>query len=258
MDKCKAKRILDIVDMQNDFMKPNGALYVQDAEKIIPDSNRFFQSLKTGDFDFALIKYDTHFEEAYDKNPESTQFPPHCIYNSWGWRMSTVMPSNTTTFEMDKNVFDMWAKKPSLKNLSFKTAFNRTAYKNLFKVNVSGKTMSRERFLKYMNIGEGTEVFVMGVASDYCVHDAILGYLKRGCNVTVMQDLVQGIGTDVPGRAATGKIEDVLKLPVFAPYVAAGKLSLSTSDQVLKILEQDKKNECQNKNCRRTTEPKRR
>ena len=86
------------------------------------------------------------------------------------------------------------------------------------------------------------------MASDYCVHDAMLGYLKRGCRVTVLSDLVQGIGTDVPGRAATGQIEDVLKLPVFAPYVASGKLRLSSSDDYLKSLRQDRKNDNKNEN----------
>ncbi len=249
------KRILDIVDMQNDFMDPKGALYVQDAEKIIPKAKSFLKALKTGDFDLALVKYDTHFAESYAKNPESKQFPPHCVYGTWGWDMAFKIPVGTARdipfYQMDKNVFDMWARKPSLKEISFSDRFNSKAYKNLFKVGrleSPSENMPRNKFLKQMNVGSDTEVVMMGVASDYCVHDAMLGYLKRGCRVTVLSDLVQGIGTDVPGRAATGQIEDVLKLPVFAPYVASGKLRLSSSDDYLKSLRQDRKNDNKNEN----------
>lgn len=259
------KRILDIVDMQNDFMQPTGALYVPGAEKIIPRAKSFLKNLKAGDFDLALVKYDTHFTESYDKNPESKQFPPHCVYGTWGWDLSFKVPVKTARaipfYQMDKNVFDMWARKPSLKKLSFSDVFNKKAYKNLFRVGQMENpsvNVAREKFFKQMDIGPDTEVVMMGVASDYCVHDAILGYLKRGCRVIVMQDMVQGIGTDVPGRAASGKIEDVLKLADFAPYVASGKLSLSTSEQILKTIRQEKNNGCKSKNCRCPAQPNRR
>ena len=84
---------------------------------------------------------------------------------------------------------------------------------------------------------EEFKVTLIGVASDFCVDDAVLGYLKRGAEVEVVEDLVAGIGTPVPDRSATGNIRDVIQLPRFQPYVASGKLRLTTAENVLKGLQ---------------------
>ena len=245
------KRILDIVDMQNDFMNPKGALYVQDAETIIPKANAFLADIQKGDFDLALVKFDTHFEESYAKNPESELFPPHCIFDSWGWKMAVDLPNDfaakVPVFKMTKNVFNMWAAKPVIKGVKFANTFNKRAYKKLFKTD--GK--ARDKFIKKHKIGAGSEVVMMGVASDYCVHDAMEGYLKRGAKVIVLSDLVKGIGTDVPGRALSGTIEDVVKLDVFKPYVEKGQLVVMTSDEFKAEMRKEVKNVTRPKNMRR-------
>ena len=245
------KRILDIVDMQNDFMNPQGALYVQGAEEVIPKANKFLQGIQKGDFDLALVKFDTHFTESYDKNPESEQFPPHCIFDSWGWKMAVDLPQGLEktlpVFTMTKNVFNMWAAKPDIKDIKFTSKFNKRAYKNLFKID--GK--ARDRFMKAHKIGADTEVVMMGVASDYCVHDAMEGYLKRGAKVIVLSDLAKGIGTDAPGRSKTGEIEDVVKLDAFKPYVQSGQLVVMTSDEFKADMRKDAKNVTRPKNIRR-------
>ena len=258
------KRILDIVDMQNDFMMPKGALYVNGADKIIPSANAFLKGLKKGDFDFALVKFDTHFSETYSKNPESAQFPPHCIFDTWGWQMAIKLPKKISdvlpVYQMDKDVFDMWAKKEK-RDADFKDQFNARANANLFKIGLlenPKQAQSRNGFMKSHKIGKDTEVVMMGVASDYCVHDAMLGYLKRGCKVTVLSDLVKGIGTDVPGRAKTGDIKDVLKLPQFAPYVEKGMLRTVTSDALMKEIRKEKKHEQKHENRTGPIKPNRR
>ena len=93
----------------------------------------------------------------------------------------------------------------------------------------------RDEFMRALSLGtDDVEVTLIGVASDFCVHDAILGYLERGASVNVVEDLVTGIGTPVPGRAPSGHIADVLKLPPFQPYVASGKVRLVKARDVLR------------------------
>ena len=55
-------------------------------------------------------------------------------------------------------------------------------------------------FLHYFDIqvrAKYTHVYIMGVASDFCVKYAIKGYLDRGYHVTVLQDLFRGINKQI-------------------------------------------------------------
>lgn len=44
---------------------------------------------------------------------------------------------------------------------------------------------------------KSTDVYVMGVASDFCVKYAIVGYLQRGYSIFVLQDLCRGINEQI-------------------------------------------------------------
>lgn len=181
-------RLLHIVDMQNDFVLPDGKLYVPGAESLIEPANEFLRNVK---FDKTIATFDTHYAETYKKTEESKIFPSHCLYRTHGWKLS-VQPHNTWVYPCDnvlKNQFDVWEQPDKI-----------------------------ERFLcgfgpKY------THVYVMGVASDFCVKYAIKGYLDRGYHVTVLQDLCCGINK---------QIDEVVK------EFDTKKLNLITSKQMKK------------------------
>lgn len=229
------RRLLYVVDAQVDFMAQDGILSVPDAHSIIQPMNRFFQALQKNDFEAALFTLDTHFEDEYKRSPEAEQFPLHCEYNSKGWGLAVDykrVQKKLPTFFMGKNTFDAFGTNPVNDNkpLYFNDEKEIKAYENLRQATQDPKLtvpgLARDVFLGDLT---QTEICIMGVASDYCVHDAILGLLKRGATVVVMKDLVRGIGTPVKGRAATGKIEDVIALPIFKDYVNNGQLRLSDS-----------------------------
>ena len=67
-------RLLHIVDMQNDFVLPDGKLYVPGAESLIKPVNEFLNSIA---FDTTIATFDTHYRETYKKTEESKLFPPH-------------------------------------------------------------------------------------------------------------------------------------------------------------------------------------
>ncbi|MGM0422755.1 MAG: isochorismatase family protein [Pseudomonadota bacterium] len=249
------KRILDIVDMQNDFMQPDGALYVSGAEQIIPKANRFLAALQAKDFDLVLLKFDTHFSETYDQNPESKMFPPHCLFNSKGWDLAIDLPADLPakipTYRMNKNVFDMWAAQPDL-NSHFRNDFNARAYKNLFTAQrwpQEDPAAKRDDFMDRFKIGKDTEVVMMGVAADFCVKDAILGYLKRGARVTVLEDMVQGIADDIK---AVVQSEDLKK------YTRTGQLRVTTSTQYKLDMDKEARHDNRSKTFDRTSKPHRR
>lgn len=159
-------RLLHIVDMQNDFVLPDGKLYVPGAESLIEPANEFLRNVK---FDKTIATFDTHYAETYKETEESKIFPSHCLYRTHGWKLS-VRPRNTWVYPCDnvlKNQFDVWAQPEKIEKslIGFRAKY--------------------------------THVYIMGVASDFCVKYAIMGYLQRGYNVTVLQDLCRGINKQI-------------------------------------------------------------
>ncbi len=246
------KRVLDVVDDQIGFMKAGSDLPVPGAEDIIEPTNDFFQQVRPGTFDFALFKYDTHFSGEYPHSPESVPFPNiHCEFGTPGWGLAvdpSLLAGKTPVYYMSKNTFDMWGANPigKEKTVPFKNADEQAAYANLHKVTTDPSCLKpgipRDEFLK--NVGLGTEVVLIGVASNFCDFDAMLGYLERGATVTVLEDLVRGIPhgpdaqkflLDLTGfdRTATGEMSDVLKTAHFKKYVDSGQLRLETSASFL-------------------------
>lgn len=76
------KRILVVVDMQNDFV--DGALGSREAEAIVPAVVK-----KIEGFDGEIfVTYDTHFDN-YMQSAEGKKLPvPHCIKGTKGWELN--------------------------------------------------------------------------------------------------------------------------------------------------------------------------
>ena len=174
-------RFVVVIDIQNDFMRPEGKLYVPGAEEIINPISDYIRNL---DSDIGvLFTYDTHFEENYHLSEESKQFPIHCVKDSWGWELSIVSEETEEEFSwdnlfyLDKNFFDMW----------YQRHINVYDYDDVI-------IAPREEFFKNLMQFDGVDtITVIGVASDYCVLDAIWGFVHRGFKVEVIRDLTKGI-----------------------------------------------------------------
>ena len=163
------KKLLHIVDMQNDFVMPRGRLAVDGADSLVAPANEFLASEK---FDKIIATFDTHYNKSYAHSAEAKLFPAHCIYGTRGWELA-INPGRYT--RVLKNQFDVWGAP---------RAINQA---------IAGFTPNN------------TDVYVMGVASDYCVKYAITGYLTRGYNVIVLQDLCRGIERQIDDVVAEFK-----------------------------------------------------
>ncbi len=237
------KHILDVVDMQFDFTMPSGKLSVPFAAPLNQKTNEFFQSLPRAYFDLALFKLDTHFASEYPHSPESKNFPNiHCEYGTPGWDLTVdpyLLRDKMPIWYMSKNMLSMWEKNPLSQQakLKFANENEAKAYGNLFHATddpkVIQKGVARDDFFRALGLGTNEKfcVTMIGVAADICVHDAALGYLQHGAQVRIIEDLVTGIGTSVPGRAYSGHIKDVIALPVFSGYAKTGQLTLVPLDK---------------------------
>ena len=153
---------LIIVDCQNDFIEPNGALHVPGAETIKDALVKIIKNQKNY-FDSIIITQDWHSKEDYAKREESKLFPEHCIQGTWGAKVideveQALQDPEVKASEMrfTKPVFDIWAESPE-----FVT-----------------------RIKAELSLDD--TIYVCGVATNYCVYQAIKGFIAAGFKKVVM------------------------------------------------------------------------
>jgi nicotinamidase-related amidase len=73
------KTILWEVDVQADFMLPDGRLYFRNAERIVPNVSRLVSAVRQGR-SFLISSADAHSRE----DLELQRWPPHCLKGTLG------------------------------------------------------------------------------------------------------------------------------------------------------------------------------
>lgn len=96
-----AKTALVIVDMQNDFVKPEGQLVVPAALSTVPHIQSLLKSARDTGVRVAYTQ-DTHFEG----DPEWEIWPEHCRAHSWGWQIIDELNPNPNELVCQKNRYD--------------------------------------------------------------------------------------------------------------------------------------------------------
>ncbi|MFS8563688.1 MAG: bifunctional nicotinamidase/pyrazinamidase [Rhabdochlamydiaceae bacterium] len=159
-------KALLIIDMQNDFM-PGGALAVPEGDMLIPIINELIL-----DFPLVVASQDTH-------PPDHTSFaiwPVHCVKNTQGWQLA-----------------------PSLQQEKIHATFRKGEDKNIdsysaFFDNAHLKATGLGEFLKARGV---RDLYLVGVAIEYCVLFSALDALELGFNVFVLVDGCAGIDLEV-------------------------------------------------------------
>ena len=131
------KKILVVVDMQNDFV--TGALRNEEAIKIVPDVVKKVQeAAKAGDT-LIVFTQDTHFDN-YMETQEGKNLPvPHCLINTKGWDIID---------ELKPFANELWT-------------YEKTGF---------GSAALGEGLWRYSHNGSGVEkIEVIGICTDICV-----------------------------------------------------------------------------------------
>ena len=155
-------RALVIVDFQNDFTPPDGALAVPEGDAIAGHLNELARS---GDYDLVVATRDWHPPDHGSFAP-SGQWPVHCVQGTPGAELHEGLDTNAIDLVLDKG------QDPQTEGYS---AFEGTEL----------DTILRDHGID--------EVTVVGLATDYCVRNTALDALAQGFRVSVDPEGVRGV-----------------------------------------------------------------
>jgi nicotinamidase/pyrazinamidase len=184
-------KALLIIDVQNDFC-PGGALAVPEGDTIVPVINSIIPI-----FDHVFLTQDWHpgghssFASSHnDKKPyeniqmpygDQVLWPDHCVQGTKGAEFHPEL--NTTPAEVI-------IRKGYRNEIDSYSAFFENDQKTV--TGLSG-------YLKSRRI---SELYVAGLATDFCVKWSVLDGIKEGFKITLIKDAVKGINIDGSVEAA--------------------------------------------------------
>lgn len=175
-------KALIIVDVQNDFI-PGGALAVAEGDQIVPIINQL-----QGKFDFIVATQDWHPADhgsfaANHPGKEIGEFIKLNGVNQILWPVHCVQGSDGAEFHKD------------LKRDQWKAIFQKgmnpqvDSYSGFFDNNKQGDT-GLSKFLRDHGVDE---IFVCGLAEDYCVKFTVLDGLEEGFKVHLILDATRAV-----------------------------------------------------------------
>jgi nicotinamidase/pyrazinamidase len=179
----QTKKALILVDLQNDFCR-GGSLEVPDGDAVIPVANRLQAC-----FDLVIATQDWHppghvsFASAHPgkkmgdtvlvDNIVQELWPEHCIQGSQGAEFHPKL--------MTQHIHKLIHKGTDPKIDSYSTFFD----------NEHLRSTGLEAYLRQEGIDE---IYIMGLATDYCVKYSCRDAVKLGFKVYVIEDGCRGVG----------------------------------------------------------------
>ena len=161
-------RALVVVDYQNDFASPGGALSVSGGDAI---AGRINEQMGSGDYDLVVATRDWHPPDHGSFTEQGGIWPVHCVQDTEGARLHP---------DLDEAAVDVIVDKGQDRDTEGYSGFDGTKLGELL----------RERGFD--------QVTVVGLATDYCVKQTALEALREGFAVTVDTNAVRGVDVE-PG-----------------------------------------------------------
>lgn len=165
----KPKRALLIVDVQNDFC-PRGALAVPAGDKVVPVLNKYIKIFSQNKLPIFASR-DWHPKQTKHFKDFGGLWPKHCIQKTKGARFRLDLKLSKKVIILSKGM------DPQEDSYS---AFQA----------VDNKGIAFFKLLKKFGINE---LFVGGLATDYCVKLSVLDALKLRFKVKLLTDAIQGV-----------------------------------------------------------------
>ena len=167
--KMKFKKALLIVDVQNDFC-PGGALGVPEGDKVVPVINKYLKIFSKKKLPIFATR-DWHPVRTKHFKDFGGIWPVHCIENTKGALFHPKLKLPKETISLYKGIY------PQKNGYS---AFEAEDERGL-------------NFLNLLKIFGVKEIFVSGLATDYCVKFSTRDAVKQGFKVKILMDAIKGV-----------------------------------------------------------------
>ncbi|MFA6583516.1 MAG: bifunctional nicotinamidase/pyrazinamidase [Elusimicrobiaceae bacterium] len=163
------KKALLIVDLQNDFC-PGGALGVHGGDEIVPVINRLITRAAARGYLIAATR-DWHPEKTTHFNSFGGLWPAHCVMDSHGAKFhpEAALPPQTIIVSKGTNHSD--------------NAYS--AFEGRTETGLALSDVLRENGI--------TELYITGLATDYCVKESALGAIRHGFACFVVKDACRAV-----------------------------------------------------------------
>lgn len=180
----ESSQALLIVDMQNDFC-PGGALAVADGDQVVPILNRyidFFSRNKNP----VITSRDWHPRQTKHFKEFGGLWPVHCVQNTPGAAFHPALKLPARTIVVSKGM-----------------DLGKDSYSAFQAIDEKGRPL--QDILRDLGV---KELWIGGLATDYCVKASVLDALKD-FKVKLLMDAIKGVNIH-PDDARTA-IEEMLK-----------------------------------------------
>lgn len=164
------KPVFVVVDVQNDFVPPDGALAVPEGQAVVPVINTV-----SGYFDLVVATQDWHPPDHHSFVDQGGPWPAHCVRDTFGAELHSEL-------EIEPALLDKVGITPDNEGYS---AFDESPLHGWLK----------ER--------EVDTLFFAGLATDYCVKASVLDSLSLGYSTFLIEDGCRAVNvSDGDGQAA--------------------------------------------------------
>lgn len=165
---------LVVIDMQNDFADPDGSLYVEGGEKIVPLVNKEIRAARQED---ALVVF------TQDWHPEST---PHFQKDGGVWPVHCVGGTEGAEFHSELLV-------PDGAPVVRKGVEGGDGYSGFSVRDPESGEEEATELGRILDDHDIEKVVVVGLAQDYCVKETVLDARQHGYDTTLITSLTRPV-----------------------------------------------------------------
>ncbi|MBI4336051.1 MAG: nicotinamidase [Candidatus Omnitrophica bacterium] len=177
----KFKQALLVVDMQNDFC-PGGALGIKDGGIIIPAINKYIKYFSSRGLPIFATR-DWHPKKTIHFKKFGGKWPEHCVRNTKGAEFHPDLKLTKEIVIMSKGMDP-----------------GQDSYSAFDSRDLNG--MPFANLLKKLGV---QELYIGGLATDYCVRFTALDALKAGLKVKILIDAIKGVQAN-DSKKALGEV----------------------------------------------------
>jgi len=191
----QTQKALLVVDIQNYFC-PGGALGVSEGDQIIPVVNKYVELFQNKLLP-VFISRDWHPKETKHFKEFGGPWHVHCVQNTNGGKFHPDFRVPEKAIILSKGT------DPLLDGYSVFDAFDP----------------DNKQFIDVLNQLSIDELYICGIATDYCVRFTALDALKNGFKVNVLIDAIKGVDKEKSKRTLDEIGAKNAKMKTFAEVI---------------------------------------